>query len=330
MRYDHLISLTDGRGVFEHCNGRVPRVEHGYCVDDVARAWIVAERGITEDPDLEFVAGTCARFLADAMGEDGTVRNRCDVDGIWHGQADTADHWGRALWSWGTIIAESADPVRRESAERGWQLAARQRSEFLRSMAFACLGAGEVLRVRPDDSLARALLADGVAMIPEDASSHWPWPEPRLSYANAVIPHALMIAGYHLEDPALVQRGLTQLTWLVAVQRRGEHLSIIPNSGWAPPDLLPDFDQQPIEVAALAEAALFAAHVTDDPMWLEVLSSAVTWFLGDNDTGIAMADPTDGAGFDGLTWAGRNPNAGAESTLAYLSVMQRAQRTLKE
>ena len=329
MRYDHLLSLTDGRGVFEHCAGRIPRVEHGYCVDDVARAWIVAERGLDEDPDLEFVADTCARFLTEATSGDGTIRNRCDVEGVWHGPADTADHWGRALWAWGTVIAESSDPIRRESAERGWQLAARQRSEYPRSMAFASLGAGEVLRARPHDSLALALLADTAAMIPPDETQHWPWPEPRLSYANAVIPHALLMAGHHLDDQNLLQRGLSQLHWLISVQRRGEHLSIVPNTGWSPPDLLPDFDQQPIEVSALVEAALFAHHVTGDPTWHDVLSTGVTWFLGDNDSGVAMADPIDGAGFDGLTWTGRNSNAGAESTLAYLSVMQRARRFLR-
>lgn len=329
MNYDHLVSLTDGRGVFEHCAGRTPRMEHGYCVDDVARAWIVAERGIAEDPDVESVANTCAQFLTEATAAEGTIRNRCDVQGVWHGTADTADHWGRALWAWGTAIAESHDPVRREAAESGWHLGARQRSAFRRSMAFAALGAAEVLRARPQDSLARALLADAVAMIPPDNMRHWPWPEERLTYANAVLPHVLLLGGHHLDDPELLERGLAQLAWLVAVQTRGEHLSIIPNTGWSPEELLPGFDQQPIEVATLAEAALFAHQITGDHLWKQVLTAAVTWFLGDNDTGVAMADPRDGAGFDGLTWTGRNTNAGAESTLAYLSVMQRARQFLK-
>jgi hypothetical protein len=328
VRYDHLLSLTDGQGVFEHCSGRTPRIEHGYCVDDVARAWIVAERGIPHDPDLDFVADTCSRFLAEATTEQGTVRNRRDVQGRWHGPANTADHWGRALWAWGSVLAETTDSTRREAAENGWQRAARQRSPFVRAMAFAGLGAGEVLRVRPYDSLAISLLVDAASMIPPIRSATWPWPEPRLTYANPVIPQVLMLAGHHTNDPELTQRGVDSLTWLTAVQKRGQHLSVIPNSGWAYPQPLPDFDQQPIEVAALVEAALVAHQVTGDPIWQEVMTAGVTWFLGDNDTGAAMADPTDGAGFDGLTWTGHNLNAGAESTLAYLSVMQRARQVL--
>lgn len=329
MRYDHLISLTTHRGVYEHCAGRHPRIEHGYCVDDAARALIVAERGLGQDSDLDFVADTCSRFLTEALSGDGTVRNRCDSYGVWQGPSDTHDHWGRAVWAWGTVIAESADPLRRDAAERAWQIAARQRSPFPRAMAFAALGAGEVLRSRPQDSLARALLADAAAAIPNHATPPWPWPEPRLTYANAVLPHVLLLAGQHLDDPQALQRGQELLTWLVEVQRRGEHLSVIPNTGWSAGQILPDFDQQPIEVATLIEAALYAHSLTGAPAWQDVLTTGVTWFLGDNDTGIAMADPTDGAGFDGLTWTGRNPNAGAESTLAYLSVMQRARQFLE-
>ena len=81
-------------------------------------------------------------------------------------------------------------------------------------------------------------------------------------------------------------------------------------------------------MATLIEAASFAFTLTGAPAWQDVLATGATWFLGDNDTGISMADPTDGAGFDGLTWTGRNPNAGAESTLAYLSVMQRSRQVL--
>lgn len=328
MKYDHLLSLTNELGVFEHCAGKNPRTEHGFCVDDAARALIVAERGLGEDPDLDFVAQSCSRLLTDALAPDGRVRNRRDAQGVWHGPFDTNDHWGRALWAWGTVIAESEEPRRLEAADDAWQRAARQRSPFLRSMAFAALGAGEVLRVRPRDPLALALLADAADRIPPAAYTPWPWPEPRLTYANAVIPHVLFLAGHHLANQDMMNRARGLLTWLVEVQRRGSHLSVIPHTGWAPGEILPDFDQQPIEVATLVEAAHFAHEVTGDPSWGDVLAAGVTWFLGDNDTGVAMTDPTDGAGFDGLTWSGRNPNAGAESTVAYLSVMQRARHLL--
>ena len=324
MRYDHLLSLTDARGVFEHCSGLEPLPEHGYCVDDVARALIVAERGLVQEPRLARVADTCTDFLADALHDSGRVRNRCDVSGTWSGPYDTCDHWGRALWAWGTVLATSEDDRRIAIAEDAWNGAARQRSPFLRSLCLAALGAGEVLRVRPGDPLALALLRDTAERIPDTSPVQWPWPEPRLTYANAVIAHAVLLAGHHLSDTALMRRGESMLEWLVALQRRGNHLSVIPHTGWGPGELLPDFDQQPIEVATLVEACHAAGEITGDRRWADVVLSGAAWFLGDNDTGVAMADARVGAGFDGLTWSGRNPNCGAESTLAFLSVMQRA------
>ena len=43
------------------------------------------------------------------------------------------------------------------------------------------------------------------------------------------------------------------------------------------------------------------------------------WFLGDNDTGVSLYDPSTGGSFDGLEADGRNANQGAESTLALIS-----------
>ena len=37
--FRHLRRLTDNVGLLERAEGIVPRHEHGYCVDDVARAW---------------------------------------------------------------------------------------------------------------------------------------------------------------------------------------------------------------------------------------------------------------------------------------------------
>jgi hypothetical protein len=84
------------------------------------------------------------------------------------------------------------------------------------------------------------------------------------------------------------------------------------------------FDQQPIEVAAMADACWRAHAVTGDPSWLRGVSAATAWFDGDNDIGLPMHDPESGGGFDGLQVDRVNLNQGAESTLAFISTMQRA------
>ena len=192
-------------------------------------------------------------------------------------------------------------------------------------MAFAALGAAEVLAVLPDHREARALMtAVAIAVGRPAVDEAWPWPEPRLSYANAALPEALLAAGAVLDSPSLVADGLRLLGWLLDGQIRDGHLSVVPAGGRGPGETGPAFDQQPIEVAALADACARAYLIAGRPRWAEGTELAAAWFLGVNDSGTPMRDPVTGGGFDGLQRVGRNENQGAESTLALLSTLQQA------
>ncbi len=155
----------------------------------------------------------------------------------------------------------------------------------------------------------------------------WPWPEPRLTYANATLPEAMIAAGSVLDRPVLLRRGLDLLEWLLARETRHGHLSVTPVGGSGPEDRAPGFDQQPIEAAALADACARALDVDGSRRWADGITAATDWFLGDNDGGVLMWDPHTGGGFDGLQRSGANLNQGTESTLAFLSTMQHARRT---
>ena len=87
-------------------------------------------------------------------------------------------------------------------------------------MAFAALGATEVLAVDPRHGPARDLLADAIARIgPLPTGDSWLWPEPRRLYANAVLPEALVAAGDLLGRPDVVEDGLSLLRWLLHRKR---------------------------------------------------------------------------------------------------------------
>ena len=65
--FDHLISMTDQRGTFEHALFGEPRPEHGYCTDDMARVLVVATREpepVTEVRDLALLS---VRFFSKAL-----------------------------------------------------------------------------------------------------------------------------------------------------------------------------------------------------------------------------------------------------------------------
>ncbi|HSZ38551.1 MAG TPA: glycosyltransferase [Trebonia sp.] len=326
--FDHLERLTDDRGLFEHALGAAPRREHGYCVDDAARGLVVVCREPDPAPVTDRLARCYLAFVLDALEPAGTCHNRMAVDGQWHDEAALGDWWGRALWGLGVAAISGQTPGIRAQALVGFRLAAQCRSPHVRSMAFAALGAAELLSGRPGEIAARSLLTDTLAAIgvPPDDDSGWPWPEKRLSYGNASIAEALIVAGDALSDISALNHGLSLLHFLLRTETRAGHLSVTPVGGRGRHDTGPGFDQQPIEVAALADACSTAFRITCQSSWLVGVRLAWDWFLGVNDSATPMFDPYTGGGYDGLEPHGRNLNQGAESTLAMLATAQQARQ----
>lgn len=329
LSFDHVFRLSDNIGIFEHADHKAPRREHGYCVDDVARLLIVIARELEPGKPLRELERTTLRFLADAQAVDGRVRNRRSASGRWNGPRSVADCWGRSLWAFGTAARQSYDGANRQAALAYFERGAQQRSPHLRSMVFAALGAAEVLAMDPRHNRARLLIIDAAEKIGRPAPDPlWPWPEPRLSYANAAVAEALIAAGDLLEHSDLSDDGLGLLGWLLERETVDGHLSPTPVGGSGPGDAAPAFDQQPIEVAAMADACHRAFLLTGEHDWLTGIQLATGWFAGHNDAGSPMFDADSGGGYDGLHASGPNLNQGAESTLALLSTLQHGRRLM--
>jgi hypothetical protein len=326
--FNHVIRMTDERGTFEHALFGEPRTEHGYCTDDMARVLVVATSEPDPRTDVRDLAMLSVQFLLEALDAQGKCRNRLDRNGIWEDVPTLNDCWGRSIWGLGTAASRSDDQLIRALSTDGFERAARQRSPWPRAMSFAALGAANLLGAEPDNKSARDLLSNAAdAMVVQRHQPDWPWPERRLTYANAILPEAMIAAGSALDRPPLLQRGLELLDWLLARETRNGHLSVTPVGGSGPGDREPGYDQQPIEVAALADACARAFDVDGHSRWMDGVTSARNWFLGDNDTAVVMWDPHTGGGFDGLQEGGANRNQGTESTLAFLSTMQHARHS---
>ena len=145
----------------------------------------------------------------------------------------------------------------------------------------------------------------------------WPWPEPRLTYANGVLPEALIAAGSRSRR-CLVQEGLRLLRWLVRGGAAGR-----------PPELRarrrPRSRRSSTRVRPAADrgrrvADACARGVRRDPRGVAGRTARSCCPLV---RGLERSGPTDvrretGGGFDGLTADGRNENQGAESTIALI------------
>lgn len=329
VRLDHLRTLTDDTGVLQHARGCIPDRSHGYCTDDNARAVIAAllvpEVQPKERSWCEQMLGRYMSFLDHAFNREiGRFRNFLSYDRQWREEVGSEDSQGRAHWALGVVI-------RRSERWRSWALdllrralPAMETTVYARSMAFVLLGLHDCLASNHGDGAIahsqRRLAHRLYDLFASNAETEWPWPEDRLTYANARIPHALLLAGRDLGDEAMLTMGLDALSWLLRIQRNSAgRFSPIGNEGWYVKGAsCPRYGQQPIEAAAAVDACLAAARVTRNRRWHDAAEVCAAWFLGDNDGRMPMIDPSTGGCYDGLYAEGVNPNQGAESLLVWL------------
>ncbi|MFQ5413096.1 MAG: glycosyltransferase [Phycisphaerae bacterium] len=329
VRPRHLFTMTDDTGMLQHAVCGTPDRRHGYCIDDNARALIVAAMMWTlfQDERVLPYIPVYLSFLHYAFnGEVGRFRNFMSYDRRWLEADGSDDAQGRALWALGYVIDHSPDPSTRDIAEDLFraEVAAFDAIKYPRSWAFAILGLHYYLRRHDEDVEARSQLERLARRLHtafgEHATPDWPWLEDVVTYDNGRLPQALIIAGTVLDRPEMTDRGVRTLRWLLDVQTSpGGHLSVIGNKGWyARSGDRAMYDQQPLEPAALIGACKAAYRASGDTTWLIEMRRCFEWYLGRNDGGLSLVDFKTGGCRDGLKPSAVNRNQGAESVLSWL------------
>jgi hypothetical protein len=334
VRRDHLEVLSNEIGVWQHAVGSTPNPDLGFCTDDVARAVVVDVLHARELGWAPVAASAerSLRFLEEAFeSQSGRFRNFRDASGHWLDSGGSEDCHARAMAGLAMAAAETGDPALVERAGRlfGRSLPAAGSFSTLRGVAAAILACNRALEAGIGDEkttgvhrllasrLARAF--DGVAL-----ARDWLWPEPVLTWENALLPQALIIGGRRIEDERMVGAGCAVLDWLVIEQTsRAGVFSPVGNGWWPRGGERSIFDQQPIEATATILAAEAAHSLTGAERYKEAARMAYRWFLGDNLLGVQLADTASGGCFDALTPRGVNENQGAESTLMWLTALER-------
>lgn len=325
----HLRMLTDDTGIFQHSLYSTPDRKHGYCSDDNARSLIatVMYWDQTHDNGVLDLMQTYLSFLAYAMDpKSGRFRNFMNYDRQWTEIMGSEDSHARSLWSMGIAVSlcphESMIALATNLFLQGLPVVESFSSP--RAWAFAIVGIHGYLRRFGGDSSVRRYRQMLTERLANHFSNHmtrdWPWCEDVVTYANAKLPHALLMSGKWLQRGDIIDIGKQSLQWLLDIQTNEEGmLSIIGSNGWyVRGGKKAQFDQQPIEAHALIEACVEAYRVTREEHWLKQARKAFNWFLGDNDLRIPIHDFTTGGCRDGLHGDRVNENQGAESTLAWL------------
>jgi hypothetical protein len=338
LSFSHLLAMCDDTGLFQHAVHSIPDRAHGYCIDDNARALLLAcalnaadERGL---PDT--LASRFAAFVQHAWNPDNRrFRNFMSFDRRWLEDVGSEDSHGRALWALGCCARDDASASRRRWAADLFAQAVTTVEGFAspRAWAFTLLGLDAVCGMGPDKAAERmrAILAGRLhdCLLAKETDD-WVWFEDGLAYDNARLPQALILAGRAMGSSDYVAAGLRSLRWLIAKQLApAGHFRPVGSNSFGdvrqPPRA---FDQQPLEATATISACLAAWQVDGEGFWRAEAQRAFAWFLGDNDLAVPVVDVHTGSCRDGLHPDRANENRGAESVLSYLLSLTEMRRTM--
>ena len=326
---DHLDLMTDSTGLIQHAIYGVPRRESGYTTDDNARALRLCARMWCRQPS-DRLLGRVARylsFLEFARTTRGGVHNFMSYQRDWLDAQGCGDCHGQVVRSLAEVLGSNMpDDYRllaRELIETVLPALADLRSIRAQAyviLAFGHLWASGVPDIEPLENVAWSAAQRLVESYDRTVRSDWHWFESRMTYANAILPHALFIAARRWPIEPYLDIAKATFDFLdVATTAEDGVFSPIGSNGWhLYGEAKALHDQQPVEAATMAEAALAAHALLGDKKYLATFHRSHAWFHGQNTLGVSLVDPQRGACFDGLSETGVNRNQGAESTLSYL------------
>ena len=329
MQLSHFLSMCDDTGLLQHAICSVPDRSHGYCVDDNARALLVAcaLNAPGEQRLSETLTSRLAAFVQHAWNPaHKRFRNFMSFERRWLEDFGSEDSHGRALWALGECARSDANESRRRWAASLFveALSATEHFSSPRAWAFALLGLDAYCGAMPKNAYAleaRHLLADRLmGLISLVETKEWAWFEEGLSYDNARLPQALIVTGLAISAPGYIAAGLRSLRWLMTMQTSSDGIfRPIGSESFGAKRAMPRaFDQQPLEATAAISACLAAWRADGDVRWRENTAQAFSWFLGTNDLATPLVDVETGSCRDGLHPERANENRGGESVVSYL------------
>lgn len=326
---DHLDRLTDSTGLIQHAIYSVPRRESGYTTDDNARALRLCTRLWHHHPDarqLERVANYLS-FMEFARSSRGGFHNFLSYDRRWLDTEGCGDCQGQAVRALAEVLGSDLPldfrDLARELIESVLPALADLRS--LRAQAYVVLAWGhlwaqDVPDIAPLENVAWLAANRLLESFEHSSRPEWPWFESRLTYANAVLPHALFLAGQRWPTDALLEAAKATFGFLdYSTTAEGVFWPIGSNGWHGRGEERARYDQQPVEAVTMADAALAGFYALGEERYLATFRRAHAWFRGANSLRTHVGNIRTGACCDGLQPNRLNQNQGAESTLAFLS-----------
>ncbi|MPM17112.1 hypothetical protein SDC9_63497 [bioreactor metagenome] len=327
----HLKQMTTSFGILQFSKINRPDIGSGYTLDDNARALIAACMHYEnyQDASILPLMKTYLNFIKFCQQPDGTFLNYVDKHKTFSAQNEKEnleDANGRANWALGYIISrEAVLPVEMiESAKEIFGLSALNvlSSYSSRAIALNIKGLYYYDLLNPSTRVKRVINILGerlASMYEHESEKGWMWFESYLTYANSVLPEAMLLAWKSIKEPAFKKIAKESFDFLLSKTMPGNTMKVISNRGWMQKgESCNSFGEQAVDVAYTILAMNTFNEICCNNAYSKKMVIAFQWFLGNNHLHQIMYNPCTGGCYDGLEENQVNLNQGAESTISFL------------
>jgi glycosyltransferase involved in cell wall biosynthesis len=326
LNLSHISLLTDDTGIIQHARFGIPNLKEGYCIDDNARALIMALMAFEQDKNQKALKliPVYLSFIQYMQREDGNFRNFLSFNRNYLDEVGSEDSFGRTIWSLGYLINVAPNNSYREF---GRELFSHSVSHFrslkyLRGQANTIIGVAYYLKTHHGDELLINEINTLANTLKQayniNKDGEWHWFEDILTYDNAILPLALL---HHYEATGNIESykiAMESIEFLNNFSFENGYLNPVGNDGWMKKHgKNPIYDQQAIETMAMVLLYAKTYEITKEEKYLNLMQVSYEWFLGKNSLHIPLYDFETHGCADGLQFNSVNRNQGAESTLAY-------------
>ncbi len=334
INLDHILKLTTDFGMIQFSRINQPDISSGYTLDDNARAMIAMCQHFEltgDQTDVKYIT-IYLRFIKHCLQPRGDFLNYVDEQKQFTEQnssTNLADSNGRAIWALGYLISlGDLLPVElSEDAGSTLQTALRNVNKIhsTRAMAFIIKGLYyRNLNNKPfnDRAIIMQLANRLVQMYRHEADNEWHWFESYLTYANSILPEALLCAWLATGEIVYREIAKSSFDFLLSKTFKENNIKVISNKGWLhkvkSPVQVETGGEQPIDVAYTIMALSKFYEVFREEGYKNKMGISFNWFLGANHLHQVIYNPCTGGCYDGLEENYVNLNQGAESTVSYL------------
>lgn len=333
INFNHFKRMTTPFGMIQFSVINEPDLGSGYTLDDNARALVAMcqHYELTNNPsDLKYIT-IYFDFIKFCLQPEGYFLNYVDTDKNFTKQnsENLADANGRAIWALGYMLS-IGDLLPKELTEKAIEtmhkaLANVHSIHSTRAMAFIIKGL-YYSNLRKDStentSKIKHFANKLVQMYKHEAKEDWHWFEGYLTYANSILPEAMLCAYLVTGDESYKKIAKKSFDFLLSKIYKERTIRVISNQGWHSHGEERNYEkvggEQPIDVSYTIMALSKFYDVFKEQEYINKMNIGFSWFLGNNHLNQIIYNPCTGGCYDGLEESYINLNQGAESTVSYL------------